>query len=255
MATIQPLVTRAIADGRITSRELQGMLNTVKADGAIDAAEKAELVEILDLYEPLFSVFDVNERGQTIVVQTEPQRLEMMDLAGLSGTVMPTAQNLEGPYFYPNAPVRTDGVISPAGAEGTPLTVTGTVRDTSGNIIPNAKIEIWQADPNGVYSDFENGRRVRNPGYEYRGAVLSGDAGNYRFDSLLPGSYGGRPKHIHIKITAEGYSPLTTQLYFKGDELNPGDPFIIPSLIMDTETDASGAVSADFGFVLRPLND
>ena len=38
-------------------------------------------------------------------------------------------------------------------------------------------------------------------------------------DTVWPGAYPGRPLHIHAKVTAPGYAPLTTQIYFDTDPL------------------------------------
>ena len=70
-----------------------------------------------------------------------------------------TENNWEGPFYKPNAPVRS-ALIEP-GMAGTPLTVTGHVLDTNGRPLKGALLDIWQADHTGVYdtpvSAFEDG--------------------------------------------------------------------------------------------------
>jgi protocatechuate 3,4-dioxygenase beta subunit len=39
--------------------------------------------------------------------------------------------------------------------------------------------------------------------------------GGYKFVTDFPGIYPGRPPHIHFKIKAKGFSPLTNQPYLK----------------------------------------
>jgi len=57
--------------------------------------------------------------------------------------------------------------------------------------------------------------------FKYRGTAYSDRKGNYSFKTILPVPYGAgenfRPAHFHLMITAEGYQPLVTQLYFVGD--------------------------------------
>jgi predicted ester cyclase len=48
---------------------------------------------------------------------------------------------------------------------------------------------------------------------EFLGVPPSGERGKYRFESNVPVSYGGRPPHIHVRVTAPGYEELVTQHY------------------------------------------
>lgn len=106
----------------------------------------------------------------------------------------PTPPDALGPFYEPGAPTR-DRV-----GEGHVLRgVVRSSRDCSP--IPNARIEFWLAGPDGRYTD------------AYRATVFSGPDGAYRFESHFPPSYGGRPPHIHIRITAPGYQTLVTQYY------------------------------------------
>jgi protocatechuate 3,4-dioxygenase beta subunit len=72
--------------------------------------------------------------------------------------------------------------------------------------IKGARVEWWQANRRGEYDD------------AHRGALSTGDAGAYRFETDSPPPYAGRPSHIHFKAFAAGHRPLTTQLYLKGGE-------------------------------------
>jgi catechol 1,2-dioxygenase len=266
MASIQPLITSAIADGRIYKREIDPMIATLRQDGVVDAQEKQELIQFLDLYEPAFSVeFVENPDGSVGTVQVEPSRLELIEMAGLTGLLTPTAQNVMGPYFRRGAPVLTDGNLAP-GEAGTKLQVTGRLLDTEGNPIPNAAVDVWQADANGEYSDFvldpatglpavdpATGRPIPidPPTYRLRGKVMTDANGNYKIDTIQPGYYGGRPMHIHFMTRPEGHSPLITQLYFEGDPLIQNDLFALGNLIKPATKQADGSLSTQFDIVLR----
>ena len=67
--------------------------------------------------------------------------------------------------------------------------------------IPNARSEFWLANPRGDYDD------------AHRATVFAGERGEYRFESNVPVSYGGRPPHIHVRVKALGYEELVTQHY------------------------------------------
>jgi protocatechuate 3,4-dioxygenase beta subunit len=102
------------------------------------------------------------------------------------------------------------------GDAGMPLAVSGTVYNTRGEIVPNAKVEIWQTDNDGYY-DIE--------GYRYRAVLEPGAKGAYAVESVMPGHYPSRVcQHVHYLTTAPGHKPLITQLYFATDPVFDGDP-------------------------------
>jgi protocatechuate 3,4-dioxygenase beta subunit len=61
-----------------------------------------------------------------------------------------------------------------------PLTLSGQVFNTRGDILPDAIIEIWQANHQGYY-DLD--------GYRYRGKLQTDNSGAYGFESVIPGHY------------------------------------------------------------------
>jgi protocatechuate 3,4-dioxygenase beta subunit len=92
------------------------------------------------------------------------------------------------------------------------------VLDTRGDVLPNATIEIWQADHSGYY-DID--------GYRYRGKLPVDASGQYRFETVMPGHYPDRSRvcqHVHYLVTAPGHKTLVTQLYFATDPAFEGDP-------------------------------
>src|SRR5439155_21899890 len=99
---------------------------------------------------------------------------------------------------------------------GVPLSVCGLVIDVRGDIVPEAKLQIWQTQHLGHY-DLD--------GYRYRATHISDAGGKYSFDSVMPGHYPARVcQHIHYLVTAPGHKPLITQLYFATDPVFEGDP-------------------------------
>lgn len=106
----------------------------------------------------------------------------------------PTPEDELGPLYQPGAAVRN--------TIGTGYLLFGQIRSAGDcSAIPQAKIEIWMAGPDGVY------------GESWRATLYSADNGRYYLQSHRPPGYGtGRP-HIHIKVSAEGFAPLVTQHY------------------------------------------
>lgn len=119
-----------------------------------------------------------------------------------------------GPFYKKGAP--NSAVLRGTGDPGLPLAVTGAVYNTRGEALPGAKIEIWQTNHLGHYD---------LSGYRYRAALVAGAKGLYDFQSVIPGHYPARPcQHIHFLVSAPGYKPLVTQMYFGSDPVFKGDP-------------------------------
>lgn len=159
-----------------------------------------------------------------------------------------TTTDILGPYYRPDSPVRNNLVIK--GDPGEPITLSGFIKHND-CISPykNAKIELWHCDGNGAY-DNESDK------YSYRGTSYSDDKGAYTFHTILPVPYSAgegytRPAHFHLMITAAGYQPLVTQLYFSGDKNIQKDPSASSPLAkrrlleIQTLTDGTKKVSFD----------
>jgi protocatechuate 3,4-dioxygenase beta subunit len=149
-----------------------------------------------------------------------------------------TAAQTEGPYFKPSSPRR--GSLLELGTRGTRLVVEGTVLGTDCRPIPGALLDFWQADADGRYD---------NTGFRMRGHQLTDDAGRFRLETVVPGVYPGRTRHIHVKAQAPNQPVLTTQLYFPGEAANTRDGIFNPDLVMKVE-DRDGSRLAHFDFVL-----
>ena len=152
----------------------------------------------------------------------------------------PTVEQTEGPYFTPRSPRRR--VLRTSGMRGTPFLLTGRVLTTRCRPIANAQLDFWQADANGVYD---------NRGYRLRGHQRTDAQGRYRLETVVPGLYPGRTRHIHVKAQAPRRPVLTTQLYFRGERGNASDGIFVPELLVRSLRKANGRWSASFDFVLE----
>lgn len=150
----------------------------------------------------------------------------------------PTIPNIEGPYFKPDSPLRTD--ITGGGMPGTPMTVSGYVFGRNCQPIAGALLDFWQADDSGAYD---------MNGFTLRGHQFSTPLGAYDLTTIVPGLYPGRTRHIHVKVQAPGQPILTTQLYFPGEPRNSTDAYYDPRLEMTIRTAGSGE-QGTFDFVL-----
>src|SRR5262245_11735829 len=152
----------------------------------------------------------------------------------------PTPTQTEGPYFKPASPRRAS-LLEP-GLAGTRIVVAGRVVTTECKPVARALIDVWQADARGAYD---------NSGFTLRGHQFADEDGRYRLETIVPGVYPGRTRHIHVKVQAPGQPVLTTQLYFPGEAQNRRDGLFDPALVV-TVRDGPDGKAAEFDFVLRP---
>jgi hydroxyquinol 1,2-dioxygenase len=136
-----------------------------------------------------------------------------------------------GPFFVEGAPEYEYGADVANGAPGAPCFVSGAIRGPEGEVVPDARIEVWQADAEGFYD-------VQYPvagEHRARGVLHSRADGRYAFRSIVGepypiphdgpvgrmlaalGRHPWRPAHLHFMITAPGYERLVTHVFREGD--------------------------------------
>lgn len=133
------------------------------------------------------------------------------DLGGLDmgpEVCVVTESDAQGPYYIEGAPFKNP--IFEEDEPGTRLIISGTIRGTDCQAVAEGVVDIWQTDADGVYPG-------ANEGFRLRGKVAADEFGNYSFETVYPGLYEGRPRHVHLKISGEGFGTVTTQIYFAGD--------------------------------------
>ena len=186
-------------------------------------------------------------------------------LAGAKECIL-TKQEILGPMYNYGAPL-FQRKLANDDEPGQKLILRGAVYSEGCHTpLPGTLIEIWHADDEGQYDKKRPGDFLEAaPPFHLRGMLKTDAKGRYEVQTIVPGAYpippdvpgleqyGGltRARHIHIKILPFLNVALTTQLYFKGDEHLPGDPWggHKPSLALDLRQDGEFMVS-EFDFVL-----
>ncbi|WP_298430987.1 protocatechuate 3,4-dioxygenase subunit beta [uncultured Jannaschia sp.] len=111
-------------------------------------------------------------------------------------------------------------------AIGERIIVLGHVRDETGRPVPDALVEVWQANAGGRYRHKKDGYLAPlDPGFGGCGRCMTGADGAFAFRTVRPGPYpwpnGGndwRPAHIHFSLFGHAFGQrLITQMYFEGD--------------------------------------
>ena len=163
----------------------------------------------------------------TSLVMTQPA---IITGSAAATRLQATPRQTKGPY-YPTqwtGDIDNDLVVvtgADARAMGQVLHIQGHVRDVYGTRLPNAVVEIWQVDNNGVYlhpADNKGNRRVEK-GFQGRGRTQTNQDGRYSFRTIRPVAYPGRTPHIHFRVKARGKRDMSTQLYFKDEAKNKTD--------------------------------
>jgi protocatechuate 3,4-dioxygenase beta subunit len=149
-----------------------------------------------------------------------------------------TLSELTGPLYGQDAiqPLDNDltrNAVKNGAVIGERIIVVGRVLDEAGRPVPNALIEIWQANACGRYIHQNDQHDAPlDPNFTGAGRCLTDQQGEYRFTTIRPGAYpwgnhynAWRPAHIHLSICGLDFlQRLVTQMYFPGDPLLPLDP-------------------------------
>lgn len=113
-------------------------------------------------------------------------------------------------------------------AIGPRIVVHGRVLDECARPVPNALIEVWQANAGGRYRHRnESYLAPLDPNFGGCGRVMTDAEGRYAFRTVQPGPYpwpntmnDWRPAHIHFSVFGHSFAQrLITQMYFEGDPL------------------------------------
>lgn len=156
-----------------------------------------------------------------------------------------TISQTEGP-FYPMVPIGdSNNLLLNDNHFGSPLKLSGKVRDTDGKALSEARIEIWQCDGKGIYLH-PNAPQTATFDQNFRGfgATVTDSNGAYEFTTIVPVPYTGRPPHIHTKVFLKNSEMLTSQIYLRD---SGGDS----RLKMDLTETPNAIYTSTFDFVLK----
>lgn len=171
-----------------------------------------------------------------------------------------TEATVFGPFFVEGAPEVPHGADIAGGATGEPCWVEGTVTDTDGKPVSGARIEVWEADGDGLYDVQYDDRRTAA-----RGHLHTDSEGRYRFWAITPTPYpiphdgpvgemlhaaGRSPmraSHLHFMVSHPACRTLVTHIFVRGDELLGSDTVfgVKESLVKDFDRQPAGTQTPD----------
>lgn len=203
---------------------------------------------------------------------TTPERQEFVllsDVLGLSSLIDmihsnpdATSSSVLGPFHVSNPPPLALGGDMKRDFEGEVLLVEGTVRDTSGNPIAGAELDIWQTAPNGMYSSQDPDQHI----HSFHGLMTTDENGRYAFTTVRPVSYTvpddgpvgeilraagrhpWRPSHLHYILKAKGFRTLVTEVFPDDDPYLDDDTVfgVRDDLVMTYVPQPAGSFPAGF---------
>lgn len=231
-----------IRDVRLTEDEWNSGIEFLTAVGHMTDDKRHEFILLSDV---------LGASMQAIAVNNE----------SVKGTETATEATVFGPFFVNDAPEIPIGGDIAGGAHGQPCWVEGTVTDIDGNPIPNARIEVWEADDEGFYDVQYSDGRVAG-----RAHLHSDQDGKYAFWGLTPTPYPiphdgpvgkllaavlrspVRASHLHFMVTAPGMRTLVTHIFVKDDpQIHIGDSVfgVKVSLIKEFAPQSAGTPTPD----------
>jgi len=150
-----------------------------------------------------------------------------------------TPSQTVGPYLHIGlvpGPYGVREVFSPVvadpGMPGNHLRIEGRVLDGAGAVMPDAMLEIWQADAQGSYAHPADGRPLASNSFRGFGRVATDKDGGFFFATIKPGQVKGpggalQAPHINVGLFARGLlKRLFTRIYFAGEPTNAADPIL-----------------------------
>ncbi|MCQ9165187.1 MULTISPECIES: dioxygenase [unclassified Arthrobacter] len=227
-----------IRDVRLTEKEWDAAIAFLTAAGHITDDKRQEFILLSDVLGASMQTINVNNAAYKDA----------------------TEATVFGPFFVDDAPEIPRGGDIAGGAAGEPCWIEGTVRDTDGNPVSGARIEVWEADEDGFYDVQYTDGRVAG-----RAHLFSDTDGNYNFWGLTPTPYpiphdgpvgkmleatGRSPmraSHLHFMVTAPGLRTLVTHIFVTGDKLLKYDTVfgVKESLIKDFVPQPAGTPTPD----------
>ncbi|TFV47472.1 dioxygenase [Blastococcus sp. TF02A_35] len=200
---------------RLTEAEWMAAMQWLTATGQISNEKREEFILASDVLGLSMLVVQMNHR---------------LDPRATPATVL-------GPFHIEGSPELGYAADMSEGLPGTPLYLHGTLRDLEGNPVPNAVLDVWQADTEGAYEsqipDIDEAR--------LRAKYTTREDGTYCVRTIAPLGYAipmdgpvgdlisrteisyFRPAHIHFLINVPGYEPLITHLFQEGSDYLDSD--------------------------------
>ncbi|MGP1354978.1 MAG: dioxygenase family protein [Roseicyclus sp.] len=238
-------LARLVEEERVDRADLRALIRFLTEVGHASDARRSEWVLLADAL------------GITSLVEAQVTRRP----AGA------TPNTIAGPFYRTGAPKRRDGESISIDGLGDRLVLGLEVADLDGEPVGGARIEVWQANAEGLY---ENQAPDLQPEQNLRGTYTTGPDGRALVTTVRPKGYAiphdgpvgellgrlglspERPAHLHFRISRPGFQTLTTHLFDGDDPALGADPLfaVEPALVTRFAPCGAGGYEARHRFIL-----
>jgi protocatechuate 3,4-dioxygenase, alpha subunit len=148
--------------------------------------------------------------------------------------LIPTPSQTVGPFFSLGLDRPDWNDLTRGHPQGERIVIEGRVLDGDGAPVPDAVVEIWQANAAGRYAHPEDQQTDKplDPNFRGFGRSPTDAEGRFRFTTVKPGPVPGRGNslqapHINVLLLSRGLLiHLHTRIYFDGEPANAADPLL-----------------------------
>jgi len=144
-----------------------------------------------------------------------------------------TPSQTVGPFYSLGLTQKTMNLLASNATEGEKIRIEGYVFDGDGKPVPDAMVEIWQANAYGRYNHPEDKQeKPLDPSFLGWGRSGTDKTGVFSFETVKPGSVPGPDESIqapHINVTVFARGMLVhayTRIYFDDEPGNGTDPVL-----------------------------
>ena len=146
-------------------------------------------------------------------------------------TIGATPSQTVGPYFKIGFDRLANAELAKPNTPGERITISGRVLDANGTPVPDAVLEVWQADSSGHYRDAAEQER-KDSSFTGFGRIPTNEEGLYSFSTIKPGpvvdpKLGTQAPHVNVTLFMRGLlRHLVTRIYFSSEPDNAKDPVL-----------------------------
>jgi protocatechuate 3,4-dioxygenase alpha subunit len=152
----------------------------------------------------------------------------------MADKLIPTPSQTVGPFFHLGLDRPEWSDLTRDNPNGERIVIEGRVLDGDGMPVPDALIELWQANAAGRYAHPEDQQSDKplDPNFRGFGRVATDAEGRFRVTTIKPGPVPGRGNtlqapHINLIFFSRGLlNHLYTRIYFAGEPANAADPLL-----------------------------
>jgi protocatechuate 3,4-dioxygenase alpha subunit len=152
----------------------------------------------------------------------------------MADKLIPTPSQTVGPFFHLGLDRPEWSDLTCGNPNGERIVVEGRVLDGDGAPVPDAVIELWQANAAGRYAHRDDTQTDKplDPNFRGFGRVATDAEGRFRVTTIRPGPVPGRGNtlqapHINLVFFSRGLLiHLHTRIYFEGEPANATDPLL-----------------------------